>query len=36
MMMDEAVTTQAQAMTAQATRGVENHVNPIVSLWILG
>ncbi|KAK4731665.1 hypothetical protein R3W88_024653 [Solanum pinnatisectum] len=29
--MTQAVTTQAQAMTAHANRGVEAHVNPIVS-----
>ena len=31
LMMAQAVTTQAQAMMVQATRGVETHVNPIVS-----
>ncbi|XP_049373433.1 uncharacterized protein LOC125838415 [Solanum verrucosum] len=31
LMMAQAVTTQAEAMTAQATRGVEANMNPIVS-----
>ncbi|KAK4724047.1 hypothetical protein R3W88_026826 [Solanum pinnatisectum] len=31
LVMVKAVTTQAQAMTAQANRGVETHVNPMVS-----
>ncbi|WMV08739.1 hypothetical protein MTR67_002124 [Solanum verrucosum] len=31
LMMAQAVTTRAQAMKSQATRGVEAHVNPIVS-----